>query len=212
MLGLHRPDGGARRGVLDRNGNAAAQAAAAAGDDDRVEAHPERFRLRHQFEADRSLAGDDGRVVEWRHQDHALFHVRANHRHAIVARPVERNHFGAHFPDIADLHRRRIGGHGDNRLDAEHRRRRGDALRMVARREGDDAAAALLIAERRQLVVGAAELERAGTLQRLRLEQDAAAETLVELWRFDQRRFDDQAGQARCGAVDIGDAGKGRSW
>ena len=120
------------------------QAAAAAGNHDSVEAHAERFRLAHQFEADRALAGDDGRIVEGRHQDHALFDVRANHRHAIFAETVERNHFRTHFPDIANLDRRRIGGHGDDRLDAEHRRRRSDPLSVIARREGDDAAAALL--------------------------------------------------------------------
>jgi hypothetical protein len=79
---------------------------------------------------------------------------------------------------------------------------------MVSGRKGDHAAAALFLAQRRQFVVGAAELERAGALQRLRLEQDAAAEALVDLRRLDQGRFDDQAGEPRGGGVDVGNAGK----
>jgi hypothetical protein len=52
--------------------------------------------------------------------------------------------------------------------------------------------AALSVREGRDLVVGAAELEGTGALQDLRLEQDAAAELLVEGGRLDQFRVDDQ--------------------
>ena len=63
-------------------------------------------------------------------------------------------------------------GHDDDRRHAEKPRRRRDALRVVAGGEGHDAAGALLERDRRELVVGAAELERAGALQGLRLEEN----------------------------------------
>ena len=207
MLGFHRPDRRARRSVLDRNRNAARQAAAAARDNDSVELDPERACLRHKFKADRALAGDDGRIVIGRDEHHAALDIGANHRRAVLAVAIERHHLGTHPADVADLDRRRVGRHGDDRLDAEHRGRRGDPLRMVAGRESDDTAATLFVAQRRQLVVGAAEFERAGALQRLRLEQDAPAVALVELRRFDQRRFDGQAAEPCGGGVDIGNAG-----
>ena len=209
MLRLDGPDVGSRRTILDGNRNAAGQAAAATGDDDGVEVDAQRLRLPRQLQPDRALAGDYGRIVEGRHQHHALVDIGANDAHAVVAESVERHHFGAHRPHIADLHRRRVGGHGDDGPDAEHGGGGRHALRMVPRGKGDDTTAAVLRAQRRQLVVGAAELERARALQRFRLEQDPAAEALVESGGFKERRLDDQAGKPARGGMDIGNAGKG---
>lgn len=111
--------------------------------DDSVEADVQRLRLPHQLQPDRALAGNDGRIVEGRHQHHALLDIGADDSHAIVLVAVERHHLGAHLADIAHLERRRVDGHGNDRLDAEHGGRSGDTLGVIAGRERNDAAAAL---------------------------------------------------------------------
>ena len=71
---------------------------------------------------------------------------------------------------------------------AEELRRERDCLRVVAGRVRDDAARERVVRERRDLVVRAAELERAAALEALRLQVDARADALVERARGDDRR------------------------
>ena len=89
-----------------------------------------------------------------------------------------------------DLRHRRVLRHEDRRLDAGLARGPGDRLAVIAGAGRDDAGAALAPRERRDLVDGAADLERAGALQVLGLERDVAPDELRE----------------RLGAVDRGDA------
>ena len=70
--------------------------------------------------------------------------------------------------------------HHDGRAHAEDLRRRRDALGVIAGGERDHAAAALVLRDRRQLVEGAAELERAGPLQHFRFQEDPRPDALVE--------------------------------
>src|SRR5207248_11302619 len=75
-----------------------------------------------------------------------------------------------------------------------------DRLRVVARRERDDSARALFLGERRDLVVRAAELERAAPLEGLRLQVDRCADERVERARRDDRRLvGDTCEPLRCG-------------
>ena len=62
----------------------------------------------------------------------------------------------------------------------------------------------------RELVVGAAELERAGPLQRLRLEEDPAARERIEHRRSDQRRAQRDAGEPPGGDIHVGRGGQRR--
>jgi hypothetical protein len=82
--------------------------------------------------------------------------------------------------------RRRVRRHDDRGRNAEQAGRRGDSLGVVARGEGDHPCRALRVVELRQPVVGAAELEGAGVLQRFELEQDAAAGARVERGAVEQ--------------------------
>ena len=78
-----------------------------------------------------------------------------------------------------------------------------DRLRVVAGRKRQDAAAPLVGGEPRQRVVGAAELEGAGALQVLALEEDARAGALVDAARGDDRRAVRDAGDPGGGAFDV---------
>ena len=75
---------------------------------------------------------------------------------------------------------------------------------MIAGGEGHDAAAARGRIERGELVVGAAKLERAGPLQRLGLEEHAAAGERVEHRRGDERRLQRDPGEPTGRNVDVG--------
>src|SRR5690606_11683503 len=127
---------------------------------------------------------------------------------AVVAEAIEGNYFGSHSPHIADLRFRRIRRHGNDSPNAEQRRGGGNALGMIARREGNDPSLPFLVRKRGNLVVGSAELERPGALQAFSLEENPAAEALVEHRRLQQRRLIDVAGKALRSSTDFGDSGK----
>ena len=127
---------------------------------------------------------------------------------AVLAVAVVRDDLGAERFGAQALGRRRVGRHDDGRAHAEQFRRGGDALGVVAGGIGDDAGGALVRRDRAAFVVGAAELERAGALQRLGLEEDAGAEALVQHRRVDQGRAHGDAGDARRGGIDVGEGGK----
>ena len=112
----------------------------------------------------------------------------ARDRGAVLAVAVVEHDLGAERRGALALGPRRVRRHHDHRRHAEELRRRRHALRVVAGRIGHHAAGAPLLRDRRQLVVGAAELERAGALQRLGLQEHPRAEPRVEHRRGDQRR------------------------
>src|SRR5262249_56869183 len=82
-------------------------------------------------------------------------------------------------------------------------------LRVVAGREGDNAAGALVGRQARQRVVGAAELECAGALEVLALEEQLGAGPRVDGARRDDRRGVRGAGDLARGALDVGES---RNW
>ena len=78
--------------------------------------------------------------------------------------------------------------HHDGGVDAELPGGRSHSLRMVSGRPGDHAAGRFVRSEPGQPVIRAADLEGPGTLQALRLEQDATAGELVQHLMPDERR------------------------
>jgi hypothetical protein len=122
--------------------------------------------------------------------------------------PVIKDDLGTIAARIGDLDRRRIRRHDDERRYAERLCRRRHALGMIARGPGDDALVALNGRELRQRVVGAAELERAGALQRLGLDEQAAAEPRIDRRRFEEGRQHRLAGDALGGGADRRDIGQ----
>src|SRR3546814_3304725 len=85
----------------------------------------------------------------------------------------------------------------------QERCRCGDALGMVAGGIGDHAAGAIPLRNPADAVVGAAELEGTGALQRFRLQQYAPADALVEGGRFEKGGADGQSRQCPGGFTDV---------
>jgi hypothetical protein len=197
--------------VLDRERDAGDQAAARGAAQHGVELGAHRLRLQRELEPDRALPGDHVGVVVGRHQRHAaLVADLPADRRAVLAEAVVGLDLGAVGAGVADLDRRRVGRHHDHRRHAEQLRGVRDALRVVAGGVGDDAAALLVGGEPADAVVGAAELERAGALQRLGLGEQAEAEPLVEQRGFEQRRHHRLAGDLARGVLHPGDVGQRR--
>ena len=80
---------------------------------------------------------------------------------------------------------------------------------MVARAHGNHAALALGVSQLRQLVAGAALLERRGVLQIFKLQVNLRPGELRERFRFNARRVQQMAVQALGGLFDIGQAEHG---
>src|SRR5947199_392450 len=81
---------------------------------------------------------------------------------------------GAIFPSGGDLLRARALPHDDHARDPLERSAVGERLRVVAGGDADHAARLLLGRQGRQLGKDAADLERAGALEELRLQVDVA--------------------------------------
>ena len=112
---------------------------------------------------------------------------RAAERRLVVRLAAELD-CGAVAARRLDLRDRRVRGHEDRGRHAEQRRREGDALRVVAGAGRDDAAQPLVRVERRDPVVRAADLERAGALEVLRLQVDVRAAAGAEVAGGEHRR------------------------
>ena len=107
-----------------------------------------------------------------------------------------------------DLRHRRVAGDEHLAADAAGGRAGGERLRVVAGAGGDDAVGAALLAQRGELRGHAADLERAGALQVLGLQDDRPARTLGErAGGQDRRPARDGLHRRACGSdVARGDA------
>ena len=93
---------------------------------------------------------------------------------------VVRDDLGAAAARGVELGRRSVLRHDDRGVRADERCGDRHGLRMVTGRVGEDAAPERILVEGGDLVVGAAELERAAALEALRLDVDAGADVRVE--------------------------------
>ena len=187
--GLDADDLHVRLGFLDHQRHPRAQPAAADRHDDPREVGD----VLEQFQPERALSGDDRLVVE-----------RMDERQSALLRPGQRgNQAGVDAvaadvndrPGAArgfDLRHRRVAGHEHLAADPAGGRAGGERLRVVAGAGGDDAVGAAFLAQRGELRGHAADLERAGALQVLGLQDDRPARTLGER----------AGGQDRCPARD----------
>ena len=102
-------------------------------------------KLLEDFEADGALAGDDFFVVEGMDEGELLLLLQARGLVAgLVVICAMQDHLRAEAAGGGDLHQRRGLGHDDAGADAEARRVKGDALRMIAGACSDDAVGALV--------------------------------------------------------------------
>src|SRR2546427_19320 len=129
------------------------------------------------------------RVVVVRRHEHAprLGRDARGERRPVVLHPVVEDDLGAVPAGRLHLQRGRVGRHADDGARADHARRQGDALSVVARRVRDDAARAVGVGERAELVERAADLEGSRALEVLALEEHAVAARVVERLRRDGR-------------------------
>ena len=155
-----------------RGGRAAGDQPAAA------DRHDEHVELRHvveQLQRGRPLARHHERVVVRAHELEPALGGQPRADLLAALRPaVVPDDLGAVAPRRVDLRGRRVLRHEDRRGRAEQPRGDRHRLRVVAGRVRDDAAAPDGFRQRRDLVVRAAELERAAALEALRLDVDLA--------------------------------------
>ena len=165
---------------LDRHGHAADESAAADGNDDLLHVG----HLVENLKADRALTGDDIGIVERVGEGVALGLAQTGRLGRRVVIHARHEHdLRAVAAGGLDLQQGRALGHADHGLDAESRRGQRHALRMVAGGAGDHALRGLLGGELADLVEGAADLERTGLLQVLRLD----IKVLAQAGRGDDR-------------------------
>ena len=176
----------------------------AAADDDVVEREAEVSGLCGDLEPHGALARDHVGIIERRHQRRAALRgdVRGNLL-AAFASAVVFDHLGTHVERVLHLHARCVARHDDRRADAETARGLGDPLCVIAGGECDHAGGALGVAQLGQPVPRATELERAGVLERLELEQDAAPRQPVERSVREQWRDPRVACDALGGSLEV---------
>ena len=209
-LRLGGVDRGSRSARLDGERDAGGQSAAGRGDHHDIGRKAERAEILDDLAAGGALAGDDQRVVIGRHQNGAASRGDfAGDRFAVVACAIVEHDFGAERRGALAFGARRVARHHDHARHAEEPCRGRNALGMIAGRERDDAADALCRRDRRELVIGAAELERSGALQRLGLEENPSAGQGVERGRGEKRRAQRDAGEPASSGLDIGGGGQG---
>ena len=197
LAGVHA---GAGAEPLHGERDAGRQAAARAGRGHGIERDAQRLGLLDDLQAGRALAGQDPGMVVGRHDRGAglLGDAHAD-LFAAVLDAVVQHDLGARGLGVGDLERGRVGRHDDGGLHAHQARGLGEALRVVARRPADDALLAVGLAHRGEEIVGAAQLERAGALQALGLDEEAPAQPRVDARVLEQRRADGDALEAAGG-------------
>ena len=132
------------------------------------------------------------RVVERVHERRAgLGGAVAREGDAVVDGVAAEVDDAAEAADGGDLGHGRAGGHEDLARDPAGAGGVGDGLRVVAGAAGDDARA---LGDGAELGERAAELERAGPLEVLGLDEDRAAALLAEAAAGEDRRVADEVG------------------
>jgi hypothetical protein len=202
---LRRIDARRRRPRLDGERDAGGEPAARRIDDHAVGRVAEARHVFGDLAAGRALPGNNERVVVgWHQHGTSLLRDAARNRLAVLALAIVEHDLGAERRGALAFRSRRIARHHDDGRHVEQLRGRRDALRMIAGRKRHHPAAPLVGGERGQLVVGAAELERAGPLQRLRLEEDTPAGERIERRRGDQRGAQGDTRKPLGGGIHIG--------
>ena len=185
--GLYADHTRARTACLDRERDARAEPSAADRHDHRLDV----VELVDELEADRALARDHDLVLERVHERRtALLDVLPRGVQRILEDRADEAHLRPVVPGRVDLRHRGVLRDEDRRRCAELAGGPRDRLAVIPRAGGNDALPTLGVGQRRELVDGPADLERARPLEVLRLQLHVAAAALRE----------------RLGAVDRRDA------
>jgi len=170
IIRLHTDDLRVGRIVLQIHRHAGDQAAAADGHEHRIHIV---FHLPQQLFGDRSLSGNDLRIVVGMHEMHAGFLAQPGGMGRGIGIGVAEQHdCSTQSFHSTDLDVRRGGGHHDGRLATAMRGTHRHTLRMIAGRGADDTTGALRIAHLCDLVIRTAQFEREYRLHVLAFEQN----------------------------------------
>ena len=158
---------------------------------DLVRLHAMRVQLLGYFQSGCALPGHQVVVVIRWHQRCAGFFSDVPGDFGPVTRlSVIGDNLGPPLGGVVQLYAGRIGGHHDFCRNPHRAGRCGDTLRVVAGGIGHDPRLALSFVQRRNLVVGPANFERAGLLQAFRFDQQPEPKRVVQQRRFQQRGSD----------------------
>jgi hypothetical protein len=183
-----------RRQIVEGERNAADQPTAADRTEQEVGAGTLGLKLVERFEAGAGLAGDDLRIVERMQQGQAfglsdLARLGGGDFLTRALAMVGQHDAGAIARRGVALGGRCVDRHDDGDGNAKRLAGSRQPLREIAGGIGDDALLRLVNRKLLQPPIGAAHLERAGPLQRFRLDEDAGCSGLAgQCRRFQQRR------------------------
>ncbi len=186
---------------MECEADARSEAASADRDD-----HGLRIReLLGELEPDRALSGDHVQVLVGMDEGRSgLLDVREGGGHGFLERLACQLGAGPVVAGRVDLGHRRLGGHEDRGLDPRLAGGPGDGLSVVPRACGHDPGLALRCAQAFDLVDGAADLERARSLEVLGLQvYGAACQPGEGLRAVDRRDADALAGEPPPGGLDV---------
>ncbi len=206
---LHRVELGLGRQDLERQGDPGDQPAPGGRGQEDVRLYVHGRELIGQFQPNGPLPRDHVRIVEGRHQDRAPLCSDA-HRDFLAGfgEAVVGHHLATEVSGGLQLHRRGVGGHDDHGGTAHQTGGLGHPLRVVAGGEGHHAGDTLLGRQPAEAIEGAAELEGAGPLQGLGLDEHPRAGGGVQGVRSQERRLDRPAAQVGRGVQHIVEGGQ----
>ncbi len=163
-----------RHQLFDQHCHPGGQAAAADRHEDPIQMRV----LLQQLHRQRALPGDHRRVIERRHEGHALLMGQLDClRFGLVEIGAVQQHFAAEAAHRIHLDVRGGHRHHDQRFDPQPFTGEGDALRVVAGRSRHDAARLLLFVQPGDHRIGPAQLEAVHRLAIFALHQNGVAET-----------------------------------
>ncbi len=175
----------------------------------RVEGEPLCRCVRDRLHRRGALPGDDQRIVEGSDQcGAALGDEAVGDALAALGAAVVKHDLGAVAACVRNLDTRGVGRHDDDGLDVQKLGRAGDALGMIAGGKRHHPALSLGRAQGRETVEGAPELERAGALQALGLEEKAVADPVIDPGNLQEGGVDGPALEPGRGGFDIGKTGQ----
>jgi hypothetical protein len=169
-------------------------------------------RLLRELEADRPLAGDHALVLEGVHERRAgALDVRRRGRDGLLEALAGQLGRAAVGASGLDLGHRRVLRHEDRRGDARFPRRPGHRLPVVPRARRDDSGGALALAQGRDRVVRPADLEGAGALEVLRLQEHLTPREAREGLRRVEGRLARDALKTGARGLDVSDCRRHRA-
>ena len=161
--------------------NTAQQATTGCGAKQKISGHTHGVKVLRRFQTDRSLPSHDVKIIKGGH-DHctAILSDLSGYGLAALGEAVIEHHLCAIANRGLSFDRGCIRRHDDESGHAQFTRGIGNALGMVARREGNNASLALIHIKTAEAIIGPAKLERAGSLQNLGLDPHRATAGLVQ--------------------------------